>query len=75
MVTARIVLGHKIFHAGLEVDLAKIDVVSMLPSLFDLKTLRSFLGHAGIYRRFLKGFSQIAKPFSLLGADQPFVFL
>ncbi|KAA0047821.1 uncharacterized protein E6C27_scaffold133G00730 [Cucumis melo var. makuwa] len=51
---ARIVLGHKIFHAGLEVDLAKIDVVSMLPSLFDLKTLRSFLGHAGIYRRFLK---------------------
>ncbi|TYK14619.1 integrase [Cucumis melo var. makuwa] len=51
---SRIVLGHKIFHAGLEVDLAKIDVVSMLPSLFDLKTLRSFLGHAGIYHRFLK---------------------
>ncbi|KAA0060450.1 Retrovirus-related Pol polyprotein from transposon opus [Cucumis melo var. makuwa] len=57
MVTEGIVLGNKIFHVRLEVDPAKIDVVSKLPPPSDLKPLRSFMGHAGFYRRCIKGFS------------------
>lgn len=75
MVIEKIVIRHKIFHVGLEMDPTKIDVVSNLPLPSDLKPLWSFFGHAGFYRRFIKGFSQIAKPLSsLLGADRPFVF-
>ncbi|KAL1333926.1 hypothetical protein AAHE18_11G139700 [Arachis hypogaea] len=40
-----------------------------------IEAIRSFLGHAGFYRRFIKDFSKIAKPLSnLLAADTPFVF-
>ena len=75
MVNEGIVLGYKISNATLEVDPAKIDVVSKLPSPSELKPLGIFLGHAGFYRRFIKGFSQIAKPLStLLCTDQPFNF-
>ncbi|TYK26567.1 Retrovirus-related Pol polyprotein from transposon 17.6 [Cucumis melo var. makuwa] len=71
-----IVLGHKISNMGLEVDPAKIDVVSKLPPPSNVKPLRSFLGYVEFYRRFIKGFSQIAKPLSsvLVAPDwsQPF---
>jgi hypothetical protein len=41
----------------------------------NVKGIRSFLGHAGFYRRFIKNFSQIARPFtSLLAKDAPFIF-
>ncbi|XP_038896511.1 uncharacterized mitochondrial protein AtMg00860-like [Benincasa hispida] len=66
MVTERIVLGHKVSKAGLEVDEAKIDVIAKLPPTSNVKALRSFLGHAGFYRRFVKGFSQVARPLSAL---------
>ncbi|GJV26141.1 reverse transcriptase domain-containing protein [Tanacetum coccineum] len=45
------VLGHKIYGAGIEVDRAKIDVIAKLPYPTNVKGVRSFLGHAGFYRR------------------------
>ncbi|GJY18873.1 reverse transcriptase domain-containing protein [Tanacetum coccineum] len=70
-----IVLGHKVFGAGLEVDKAKIDVISKLPPPTNIKGIRSFLGHAGFYRRFIKNFSKIARPLTkLLEKDTPFEF-
>ncbi|XP_057747508.1 uncharacterized protein LOC130966707 [Arachis stenosperma] len=75
MVTEGIVLGHKISSRGIEVDKAKVEVIEKLPPPANVKAIRSFLGHAGFYRRFIKDFSKIAKPLSnLLAADTPFVF-
>ena len=75
MVKEGIVLGPKIYHARLEVDPTKIDVVSKLSPPSDVKPLRSFLNHVGFYRRFIRGFSQITKPLSnLLCADQLYDF-
>ncbi|GAU34191.1 hypothetical protein TSUD_162920 [Trifolium subterraneum] len=75
MVTEGIVLGHKISSKGIEVDKAKIEVIEKLPPPVNVKGIRSFLGHAGFYRRFIKDFSKIAKPLSnLLNKDKPFDF-
>jgi len=75
MVQEGIMLGHKISKRGNEVDKAKLDVIDKLPPPVNVKGIRSFLGHAGFYRRFIKDFSRIAKPLSnLLNKDDVFVF-
>lgn len=75
MVREGIVIGHKIFNVGLEVDLTKIDVVSKLPPPLVVKPLRTSLGRVEFYRRFIKEFSQITKPLTnLFCADQPYNF-
>ena len=75
MVTECIVLGHKISGKGIEVDPAKIEAIEKLPYPRDIKGIRSFLGHAGFYRRFIKDFSKISRPLTnLLQKDIPFVF-
>jgi hypothetical protein len=61
-----IVLGHVIFERGIKVDKAKIETVEKLPPPKNIKSLRSFLGHAGFYRRFIKDFSKITKPLTRL---------
>ncbi|GKB42739.1 putative nucleotidyltransferase, ribonuclease H [Tanacetum coccineum] len=61
MVKEGIVLGHKISRAGIEVDRAKIDVIAKLPYPTNVKGVRSFLGHAGFYQRFINNFSMISK--------------
>ncbi|XP_050894797.1 uncharacterized protein LOC127101414, partial [Lathyrus oleraceus] len=75
MVREGIVLGHKISHQGIAVDKAKVEVIANLPHPVNEKGIRSFLGHAGFYRWFVKDFSKIAKPLtSLLVKDTPFLF-
>nr|GEY00926.1 reverse transcriptase domain-containing protein [Tanacetum cinerariifolium] len=75
MVKEGIVLGHKISKKGIEVDKAKIKVISKLPHPTTMKGIRSFLGHAGFYRRFIKDFSKISRPMThLLEKDSPFIF-
>jgi hypothetical protein len=75
MVNEGIVLGHKISEKGIEVDRAKVEAIEKMPYPRDVKGIRSVLGHAGFYRRFIKDFSKISKPLTnLLQKDVPFVF-
>jgi hypothetical protein len=75
MVKQGIVLGHVISGRGIEVDKAKVETVEQLPPPTDVKSFRSFLGHARFYRRFIKDFSKITKPLTdLLQKDVAFDF-
>ena len=75
MVRQGIVLGHLVSERGIEVDKAKIEVIEKLPPPMNVKGIRSFLGHAGFYRRFIKDFSQVARPLTnLLAKEAPFEF-
>ena len=75
MVRQGIVLGHKISNQGIEVDMAKIEAISKLPPPSSVRAVRSFLGYAGFYRRFIKDFSKLARPLTkLLEKDVPFCF-
>ena len=63
------------FERGIEVDRAKIEIIEQLPPPINISGIRSFLGHAGFYRRFIKDFSHIARPLTnLLAKDVPFKF-
>ena len=55
-------MGYIISKKGIEVDKAKIEMISKLPSPTNVKTVRQFLGHASFYKRFIMDFSKIAKP-------------
>ncbi|GJZ27966.1 reverse transcriptase domain-containing protein [Tanacetum coccineum] len=62
------------FNERHRVDKAKIDVIAKLLST-TVKGIRSFLGHAGFYRRFIKDFSKISRPMThLLEKNTPFIF-
>jgi hypothetical protein len=75
MVQRCIVMGHVISQWGIEVDKAKVDLISNLPPLRTVKEGCSFLGHVRFYRRFIQDFSKIARPVcKLLVKDAPFVF-
>ena len=75
MVTQGIVLGHIVSKNGIEVDKAKVELISNLPTPKCVRDIRSFLGHAGFYRRFIKDFSAIARPLcTLLAKDVPFTW-
>ncbi|KAM2246078.1 hypothetical protein ACFXTI_006934 [Malus domestica] len=70
-----IVLGHIVSERGIEVDKSKIDLIRYLPSPTSVREIRSFLGHAGFYRRFIKDFSKISNPLCrLLQKDVAFDF-
>ena len=62
MVLEGIVLGHNNSRKGIEVDKAKIEVIKRLPPPTSVKGVRSFLGHVGFYRRFIKDFLKVSNP-------------
>nr|GEY61254.1 reverse transcriptase domain-containing protein [Tanacetum cinerariifolium] len=75
MIKEGIVLVHKISKDEIEVDKAKVVVIAKLPHPTIVKGIRSFLSHAGFYRRFIKYFSKIARPMTcLLEKDTSFFF-
>nr|GEV37030.1 reverse transcriptase domain-containing protein [Tanacetum cinerariifolium] len=75
MVKECIVLGHKISKKGIEVDKAKINVISKLPHPTTVKRISSSLRHAGFYRRFIKDFLKTSRPMThLLEKNYPFIF-
>nr|XP_033513304.1 uncharacterized protein LOC117277971 [Nicotiana tomentosiformis] len=75
MVKEGIVLCHKVITEGIVVDRAKVDAIAKIPPPTLVKSIRSFLGHVGFYRRFIKNFSSITKLLTaLLAKDVKFVF-
>ncbi|GJR98588.1 reverse transcriptase domain-containing protein [Tanacetum coccineum] len=65
----------RISKSGIEVDKAKVDVIAKLPHPTSVKGVRSFLGHAGFYRRFIQDFSKIARLMThILEKETPFIF-
>ncbi|GJS67505.1 reverse transcriptase domain-containing protein [Tanacetum coccineum] len=68
-------MAHIFPSPGIEVDKSKVDVIAKLPHPTTVKGIRSFLGHAGFYRRFIQDFSKIARPMThLLEKETPFIF-
>ena len=59
-------LGHIVYVEGIRVDPAKIEAVVNWKSPQNVTEVRSFLGLAGYYRRFVRGFSVIASPLTKL---------
>ncbi|XP_028798740.1 uncharacterized protein LOC114754147 [Neltuma alba] len=68
-------LGHVVSAQGVAVDPNKVDVVLKWEVPRSVTEVRSFVGLAGYYRRFIQGFSQIAMPLiKLTKKDQLFVW-
>ncbi|RDY02609.1 Retrovirus-related Pol polyprotein from transposon 17.6, partial [Mucuna pruriens] len=75
MVIEGIMLGHLVSSRGIEVNKVKVDVITSLPNPASVRDVRSFLGHVGFYRQFIKNFNKIALPLSkLLQKGMDFVF-
>lgn len=68
-------LGHVISKHGIEVDPIKVAAIRDFPQPTNLKSLKSFLGLASYYRRFIPNFSSVAGPLHLLNRkDAPFLW-
>lgn len=61
-------LGHVVDDQGVHTDPEKISALNTWPRPSNRKELKCFLGFAGYYRRFVKGYSQIARPLNSLTA-------
>ena len=62
-----------IFAQGIVVDLAKVDAMVKWESPKSATKIRSFVGLASYYRKFIEGFSKIVTPLTqLTRKDQPF---
>jgi hypothetical protein len=66
-------LGHVISKGGISVDPSKVQDILSWNAPTSVSDIRSFLGLAGYYRRFIEGFSKISKPMAeLLEKDKKF---
>ena len=65
-------LGHVVLQRGVEPFSSKVDAVRQWPTPHSAKALRSFLGLAGFYRRFIKGYATIAAPLVAATITDPF---
>ena len=75
MMSEGVVLGHFISVDGIQVDPSKIKVIKNIPTTVTQKEVRSFLGPARYYQRFIEIFSKLASPlFSLLMKDVQFIW-
>ena len=59
-------LGHVVTPEGILPDPGKVEVVKNFPTPASRKELRSFLGLVNYYRRFIKGYVEIARPLNAL---------
>jgi hypothetical protein len=66
MMREGVVLVHFISYAGIQVDLAQIQVIFYIPTPSTPKEVRSFLGHVGYYRIFIKTNSKLSSPLFFL---------
>ena len=74
MMQEGVVLGHFISKEGIQVDPMKVKVILTLPTPTNKKEVRSFLGHVGYYKRFIKKISHIASPlYTLLTKETKFL--
>nr|GEY08225.1 putative reverse transcriptase domain-containing protein [Tanacetum cinerariifolium] len=59
-------LGHIVLAEGITMDPAKVEAITKWPRPTSVTEVRSFLGLAGYYRRFVEGFSRLALPLTKL---------
>jgi hypothetical protein len=59
-------LGHVIYPGGLGMQQAKVEVIACIPHPTDVSRVRTFMGLANYYRRYVKGFNAMAKPLNML---------
>jgi hypothetical protein len=59
-------LGHVIYPCGLGVQQAKVEAIARIPRPTDVSRVRAFMGLTNYYRRYVKGFSAMAKPLNML---------
>ena len=59
-------MGHKVSAEDVKVAVDKVDAVSSWPMPTCVREVQGFLGLANFYRRFMKGFTAIAKPLTNL---------
>lgn len=59
-------LGHIVCKAGLKTDPDKVRIILEMPPSTDVSEVKSFLGHIGYYRRFIKNFAKVSYPLDKL---------
>ena len=68
-------LGHVVSAQGVRTDTKKVEAVEQFPTPNNVKTLRSFLGLASYYRKFVPDFAKVARPLhALTKKDVPFLW-